>query len=217
MKDIADVLIYTQNTSVFIQRSGKRFAMFEHIKDGAKKEKLKLFCATRWESRYRSIQAFVESYEYFITFLEIVGDDNDKAIGAQARGYLKEIKSFKFVFYSNSLMILFKQTHSLANILQSKRLDIAKAIELAEITCSNFISFKTDMDSCNAFNILYDTCTNTCTANNIEVPSDDSRKAKRTRNSNQNIFNSKENFKNNYDQIIDHFIIEIKHFIIDHD
>jgi hypothetical protein len=100
VKDIADVLIYIQNTSVFIQRSGKRFAMFEHIKDGAKKEKLELFCATRWESRYCSIQAFIESYEYLITFLEIVGDDNDKAIGAQARGYLKEIKSFKFVFYS---------------------------------------------------------------------------------------------------------------------
>jgi hypothetical protein len=150
--------------------------MFEHIKDGAKKEKLKLFCATRWESRYRSIQAFVESYEYLITFLEITDDDNDKAIAAQARGYFKEIKSFKFLFYSNLLMILFKQTYFLANILQSKRLDIAKAIEFKEITSSNFISIKTDMDSCNAFNVLYDTCINTCTANNIEVPSDDSRK-----------------------------------------
>ena len=107
VKDIADVLNYIQNTSVFIQRSGKRFALFEHIKDGAKKEKLKLFCATRWESRYRSIHAFVESYEYLITFLEIADDDNDKAIGAQARGFLKDIKTFKFVFYSNLLMILF--------------------------------------------------------------------------------------------------------------
>jgi hypothetical protein len=39
-------------------------------------------------------------------------------------------------------MILFKQTHSLANILQSKQLDIAKAIKFAEITCSNFIFFQ---------------------------------------------------------------------------
>jgi hypothetical protein len=46
VKDIADVLVYIQNTSVFIQRSGKRFAMFEHIKDGANKDKLKLFFNT---------------------------------------------------------------------------------------------------------------------------------------------------------------------------
>ena len=62
------------------------------------------------------------------------------------------------------------------------------------------------MDFCNAFNELYDTCT----ANNIEIHLDDLRKAKRTRNSKQNIFNSKESFKNNYDKIIDHFIIEIQ-------
>ena len=71
VKDISDVLNTIQNASVFIQRSGKRFALFEHIKDGIKKERLKLFCATRWESCYRSIKAFVENFEYLITFLEV--------------------------------------------------------------------------------------------------------------------------------------------------
>ena len=71
VKDISDVLNTIEKTSVFVQRSGKRFALLEHIKDGIKKERLKLFCATRWESRYRSIKAFVESYEYLITFLEV--------------------------------------------------------------------------------------------------------------------------------------------------
>ena len=71
VKDISDVLNTIQNASVFIQRSGKRFTLFEHIKDGIKKERLKLFCATRWESCYRSIKAFVENFEYLITFLEV--------------------------------------------------------------------------------------------------------------------------------------------------
>ena len=40
-------------------------------------------------------------------------------------------------------MKLFQNTHSLANILQSKQLDIARAIEFAEITSSNLVSIKT--------------------------------------------------------------------------
>ena len=60
-----------------------------------------------------------------------------------------------------------------------------KAVEFAEISCSSFISIKADMDSGDAFNELYDSCVKTCSANNIEVPSGDSRNAKRTRISSQ--------------------------------
>ena len=71
VKDIAEVLNTIEKISVFVQRSGQRFALLEHIKDGIKKENIKLFCATRWESLYRSIKAFVESYEFLTTFLEV--------------------------------------------------------------------------------------------------------------------------------------------------
>ena len=71
VKDISDILVTIENVSVFIRRSAKRHALFEHIKDNCKIERLKLFCATRWESRYLSIKAFVLSYEYLLTFLEV--------------------------------------------------------------------------------------------------------------------------------------------------
>ena len=108
-------------------------------------------------------------------------------------------------------MILFEKTHSLANILQSKQMDIAKAIEFAEITCTNFVSIKSDMDSCEAFNELYDKCEMICNTNNIDVPVDNVPKGKRKRasNPNQNI-NLKETFQTIYDKIIDIYAHEIQ-------
>ena len=69
IKDVSDVIDIIETISVFIRRAAKRHALFEHIKDNSKKERLKLFAATRWESRYASIKAFVSSYEYLLTFL----------------------------------------------------------------------------------------------------------------------------------------------------
>jgi hypothetical protein len=69
--DVSDVIDIVESVSVFVKRSAKRHALFEHIKDDSKKERLKLFSATRWESRYASIKAFVSSFEYLITFLDV--------------------------------------------------------------------------------------------------------------------------------------------------
>ena len=44
-------------------------------------------------------------YKYLVTFLEIVDDDNDKVIGATARGFLKQVKSFNYIFYCNILLL----------------------------------------------------------------------------------------------------------------
>ena len=57
-------------------------------------------------------------YKYLITFLEIVDDDNDKTIGATARGFLKQVKCFNFVFYCNVLVLLFEKTYILSKFLQ---------------------------------------------------------------------------------------------------
>jgi hypothetical protein len=54
--------------------------------------------------------------------------------------------------------------------LQSKHLDIAKAIQFAEITCSNLTSFKTDIDGAVSFNSLYDDCFEICESRGIDTP-----------------------------------------------
>ena len=108
-------------------------------------------------------------------------------------------------------MKLFQNTHPLANILQSKQLDIARAIEFAEKTSSNLVSIKTDMDSCDAFNELYFSCEKICISNNIEVPKEEVSKGKRKRLSENNIvLKLNDSYKINYDKIIDIYVQEIQ-------
>ena len=109
LKCVSDVLLIVNNVSVFIERSAKRHALFEHLQNEEKKRTLKNFCATRWSSRYLALKAFVKLYKYLLTFLEIVDDDNDKAIGNTAPGLQKQVKSFNFVFYCNILLLLFEK------------------------------------------------------------------------------------------------------------
>jgi hypothetical protein len=47
IKDVSDIIDVIENVSVFVRRSAKRQALFEHIKEKTKKERLKLFCDTR--------------------------------------------------------------------------------------------------------------------------------------------------------------------------
>ncbi len=111
LKCVSDVLLIVNNVSVFIERSAKRHALFENLQNDEKKRTLKNFCVTRLSSRYLVLKSFVTLYKYLVTFLEIADDDNDKAIGATARGFLKQVKSFNFIFYCNILLLLFEKTH----------------------------------------------------------------------------------------------------------
>ena len=103
------------------------------------------------------------------------------------------------------MLILFEKTHSLSNILQSKHLNIIKAIEFAEITISNFLSIKTEMDSSVSFDEMYQSSEKTCDKNGIEVQSNQ-RPLKRRRD--QDNFQS--NIKETYDNIIDLYVEEIQ-------
>jgi phosphoribosyl-dephospho-CoA transferase len=97
----------------------------------------------------------------------------------------------------------------LVNLLQSKHLDIAKAIQFAEITCSNLTSFKTDIDGAVSFNSLYDDCFEICESRGIDTPQIGVN-AKRKRNENSTITNEKEKFLKSHDKIIDIYVKEIQ-------
>ena len=71
LKFVSDILLIIQNVSVFVERSAKRHALFEHIQGYEKKSKIQNFCSTRWSSRYLAMKAFVQSYKYLLTFLEV--------------------------------------------------------------------------------------------------------------------------------------------------
>ena len=130
LKAVSDILLIVQNVSVFVERSAKRHTLFEHLQGDEKKATLHNFCATRWSSRYLALKSFVKLYKYLLTFLEIVDDDNDKTIGAAARGFLKQEKNIDFVFYSNVSLKLFEKTHMLSKFLQMPNNNIVHALEL---------------------------------------------------------------------------------------
>jgi hypothetical protein len=53
---VSDILVIIQNVPVFVERSAKRHALFEHLQGDEKKQFLHTFCATRWSSKYLAIK-----------------------------------------------------------------------------------------------------------------------------------------------------------------
>jgi hypothetical protein len=100
IKEVSNILLDIQNVSVFIERSAKRHALFQHIQDAYQKITLKKLCETRWASRYHSLKAIIETFTSIFTFLEIADDDKNHSVGATARGIQKKIKTMNFIFYS---------------------------------------------------------------------------------------------------------------------
>jgi hypothetical protein len=73
-------------------------------------------------------------YKYLLTFLEIVGADADPLTASTARGYIKQVKNFDFLFYSNVLFLLFEKTHILSKFLQLPNNNVVQALELCDVT-----------------------------------------------------------------------------------
>jgi hypothetical protein len=214
LKCVSDVLLIVNNVSVFIERSAKRHALFEHLQSEEKKRTLKSFCATRWSSRYLALRAFVKLYKYLLTFLEIVDDDNDKAIGAAARGFQKQVKSFNFVFYCNILLLLFEKTHILSKFLQKPNANIVQALDLCDITIMNLEQMKE-----NCFDEIISECKIICEDANIEIPTfgsvnecyqEKQRSKKRKNIDNDDLNDAIINQKEQLIKIIDIYKIEIR-------
>jgi hypothetical protein len=217
IKSVSDVLLIIQNVSVFVERSAKRHALFEHLQGDEKKRTLQNFCTTRWSSRYLALKSFVNLYKYLLTFLEIVDDDNDKSIGATARGFLKQVKTFNFVFYCKILLVLFEKTHILSKFLQKPSNNIVKALELCDITIMELEEMKSI-----AFVKIFNECKSICEQEDINVPSielaesvndlhtnilnPNSKKRKKSEGESNHNFKYREKFA----KIVDIYIIEIK-------
>lgn len=70
LADVTKVLDTVQSVSVFVERSAKRHALFEHVQ-GSQHITLKLLTETRWSSRFHSLEALSESFIPLVTFLEV--------------------------------------------------------------------------------------------------------------------------------------------------
>lgn len=202
LKAVSDILLIVQNVSVFVERSAKRHTLFEHLQGDEKKATLHNFCATRWSSRYLALKSFVKLYKYLLTFLEIVDDDNDKTIGAAARGFLKQVKNFDFVFYSNVLLILFEKTHMLSKFLQMPNNNIVHALELCDVTIMDLNTLKNNYDE------ILESVKNKCEEENIDTVLEPMSKKRKTHA--LEVETNAEKYKKSFNNIIDVYISELQ-------
>ena len=80
----------------------------------------------------------------YLATLEEIEDDNDRVKAMEARGILLQIKCFKFVL---SLVVFDRQlscSKGLSDVLQSTKLDLAKAADLVSALIETFEDFRSD-------------------------------------------------------------------------
>jgi hypothetical protein len=144
----------------------------------------------------------VKLYKYLLTFLEIVDDDNDKTIGAAARGFLKQVKNFDFVFYSNVLLILFEKTHMLSKFLQMPNNNIVHALELCDVTIMDLNTLKNNYDE------ILESVKNKCEEENIDTVLEPMSKKRKTHA--LEVETNAEKYKKSFNNIIDVYISELQ-------
>lgn len=99
---------------------------------------------TRWAYRQGAVHAICCTFDAVVATLEEIEEDSDRAKAMEARGYLLQIKCFKFVLS----LIIFDRVLScsrcLSDALQSSRLDLAKAADLVTATIETLEEFRSD-------------------------------------------------------------------------
>ena len=107
---------------------------------------------TRWACRQAAVHAICYTFDAVLATLEEIcdGDDRDKAV--EAKGFLLQIKCFKFVVSLVVFDRILSCSRCLSDALQSTQLDLAKATDLVLATKQTFEEFRTDQ----SWNKVYD-------------------------------------------------------------
>ena len=119
----------------FLEASPKRHALFTEnqkaVNEGDTRSKtLKRLCETRWASRLNSVTAIVSNFEVILVTLEAISEEKGK-IGAEAHSLLAACSTFEFLFFVTLLHEIFQVTSVLSEYLQSSRLSVAAAMQMA--------------------------------------------------------------------------------------
>ena len=89
---------------------------------------------TRWSSHFKSLMSLVELFSHIIEVLEVVKKEaTDSGKKAQARGFLRYLRSFDFAFNLQLMIIVLGITSQLSLALQSKDQDILNAFALVRV------------------------------------------------------------------------------------
>ncbi|KAL6581953.1 hypothetical protein OROMI_005967 [Orobanche minor] len=90
---------------------------------------------TRWGSHYRSLLSLTSLFSSVLEVLVVVScDASDPSKRAQARGLLKYLRSFNFVFNLQLMLTILAITNELSLALQRKDTDILNAMNLVKVS-----------------------------------------------------------------------------------
>ncbi|KAK1361766.1 TTF-type domain-containing protein [Heracleum sosnowskyi] len=102
--------------------------------------------STRWSSHFNSVCSLIDKYGSIIVVLESINNctTNSSAQRGEARGTIKAVKSFKFLFVLYLMHKIMGITDLLCRALQSKSIDILNAMDLVATTKELLQSLRDD-------------------------------------------------------------------------
>ena len=114
----------------------------KEINSSYKPVHLKRLSDTRWTCRVDSVRAVHDGYKAIIETLRRVSEGNNKDRVVQSKGLLSQIQSLQFI----ACTVIFKKalllTKGVSDVLQSKQLDLAAAVDLVETAIDTLLEWR---------------------------------------------------------------------------
>ena len=132
VEGVRDVLHAVNTLHSLIEGSAKRHALFMHLQSASDSRTLKLLSETRWASRHRAFKSLKHTFAAVLTFLDVTREEDKGTPGSVAKGLIRDVRNFDFVFHLLLMDELFEYTHVLTEALQREELDIMTAKQLAD-------------------------------------------------------------------------------------
>ena len=130
---VRDYLANVKEMINFVCGSPNQLAIFESLQaaqDGSSIHPVALrpFCPTRWCCRISSLKTILQNYEELILFFEEIELKKSDA-GAKAKGFLKFLCSFDFIFVTTLFTQILEPVEILNAFLQNSFLQLQKAMD----------------------------------------------------------------------------------------
>ncbi|KAL8091036.1 hypothetical protein AgCh_040218 [Apium graveolens] len=123
--------------------------------------------STRWSSHFNCICSLIDKFGSIITLLENINNcsSSSNSVRGEARGSLKALKSFDFLFVLYLMHKIMGLTDLLYRALQSKSIDILNAMDLVVTTKELLQSLRDE-----GFDVLLDYVTLVCVKHKFNIP-----------------------------------------------
>lgn len=149
----------------FVRDSPKRLAWFSSLQQqdaGA----LRPLCPTRWTMRICSVKSVLDNYNELLCFLEEVSQADHSEAGSKCSGYAKQLSTFSMYFSLKMLYTVFSRSETLAHLLQSPKLSLAKAEKMVDSLSSIWKCLRSD----SSFSMLWQSVMAEAESIGIEPP-----------------------------------------------